>query len=340
MQDDLPAEGLVATLVAPRRIEFVAAKLPELGAGDILCRTLVTAISPGTELAAYTGAPPLRDGIGFPRLLGYCNVARVIAVGNAVKTLKPGDRVLTFASHRSHFVMAEGDVPLRLSAEARDEDVVCAYLFHLGYNAVLRSGVRAGSRVFVIGLGALGLTSVALAALAGAKVSALTDQPKPAAIASGFGAAVVHDRAGLAAALEGANPVSADVVISTTNAWADWEVALRVAAQRGTIAVLGFPGRGQQPPASNPLDSRFFYTKQLRIEAVGVSPEKPDDRGFNRFNARDNLAFLAEQITTGRLDARALVSGIYEGKDIENAYLDLLARKDSPITYILRWTRD
>lgn len=339
-QRPMPRDAIVVNLVAPRQIELAPLPLADLSSGDVLCETLVTAISPGTELAAYTGAPALRPGIGYPRLLGYCNVARVLAVGDAVRDVRVGDRVLSFTSHRSHFVMPESGVQVCLPPDAKTEDAVCAYLFHLGYNAVLRSDVRAGSRVLVIGLGALGLTSVRMAALAGADVVGISDHPVPAGIARDFGASAIYSRAEFERLLESAGHVLADVVIATTNAWADWDLALKAAAQRGTIAVLGFPGRGVEPPLRNPLDSRYFYTKQLRIEAVGLSPEKPDDRGFARYNVKSNLAFIVQRIVAGDLDAAALVSGTYPGADIERAYQDLLARNKSPITYTLTWSQD
>jgi threonine dehydrogenase-like Zn-dependent dehydrogenase len=336
----IPREATVAVLVEPRRVELRQETLAVCGPTDLLCETLVTAISPGTELAAYSGLQPLRDGIAFPRLLGYCNVGRVLAVGSAARNIKVGDRILSFTSHRSHFVLSETDVLLRLPESAKSEEVACAYLFHLGYNAVLRSDVRAGSRVFVLGLGALGLASVAIASLAGAIVFGLSDQERSTQIAHSLGASAVYSRAKVNDFLARPDGGLADVVIVTTNAWADWEVALRVAAMRGTVAVLGFPGRGQPPPGSNPLDSRYFYAKQLRIEAVGISSERPDDRGFNRFNERENLAFLVDRIMLGRLDAKALVSGEYPGTEIRRAYEDLLARTKSPVTYILRWTQE
>ena len=50
-----------------------------------------------------------------------------------------------------------------------------AYLYHLGYDAVLGSEIKLGSKVLVIGLGLLGLTSVSMAKLAGGKVTAISD---------------------------------------------------------------------------------------------------------------------------------------------------------------------
>jgi D-arabinose 1-dehydrogenase-like Zn-dependent alcohol dehydrogenase len=336
-----PIEATVVTLTGPRRLELRRETLDraDLGPTELLCETLVTAISPGTELAAYTGAPPLREGTAYPRVQGYCNVARILAVGAEVRGLSPGDRVLTFTSHRSHFVIRADDVLATLPADADAAQVSCAYLYHLGYNAVLRSDVRAGARVLVIGLGVLGLTSVAMAALAGAEVHAVSDQTHPQGLAREFGAREVFAR-GQRQALRDALGEGADVVICTTNGWEDWALALEMAGTRGTLAVLGFPGRGRPPGEFNPLDSRYFYAKQLRIEAVGHSPEHADGRGFARFNERTNLRYLVDQIVRGRLRAASLISGRYAGPDIELAYGDLLARKHSPVTYVLQWNRD
>jgi threonine dehydrogenase-like Zn-dependent dehydrogenase len=318
----------VVWLSGPGKIELRNGPLGTLGSQQVECETLVTAISPGTELAAYRGLPALRPGTGYPRLQGYCNVARVVAVGEAVTGLAPGDRILSFTSHRDRFLIDQDDVLLVLPNGADAGKIAVSYLFHLGYNAVLRAHVRAGSRVLVIGLGALGLTSVAMAALAGASVEAVSAHAAAAARALGASRTLTRDD-------DITTP--ADVVILTTNGWDDWQLALRSAAPQATIAVLGFPGRGEPLPTVNPLDSQHFYVKQLRVEAVGLSPERPDSRGFLRFNERDNLAFIASRISAGVLDPTPIISGSYPGRDIQRAYDDLVSRRESPVTYLLDW---
>lgn len=332
-------DATVVSLAGPRQLELRTERLDAaaLGGTSVLCESLVSVISPGTELAAYTGQPALRDGPAYPRLQGYCNVARVLAVGADVGSIVPGDRVLSFASHRSHFVADAEDLLTKLPVGVKSEEAACAYLYHLGYNAVLRADVRAGSRVLVIGLGVLGLTSVAMAALAGAQVVALSDHRHLQQLATQFGARQTFARADLPALRSTWSGELADVVISTSNSWSDWRLALELAGQRATIAALGFPGRSESAGNFNPLDSRTFYAKQLRIEAVGHSPERADSRGFSRFNERANLRYLIDQIALGQLQPSLLISGHYPGAQIERAYEDLLDRKHSPVTYVLRW---
>jgi hypothetical protein len=80
----------VLWLNAPRPLEFRATELGHCAADQINCETIFTAISPGTELAAYTGVEPLRPGRQYPWLQGYCNVACVTDVGASVTSVRPG----------------------------------------------------------------------------------------------------------------------------------------------------------------------------------------------------------------------------------------------------------
>jgi threonine dehydrogenase-like Zn-dependent dehydrogenase len=331
-------EARIAVLEQPRRLVFKQERLDpsSLKEGQLLCETLVTAISPGTEVAAYLGAPPLRPGVIYPRFVGYCNIARVLQASPA-SGFGAGDRILTFASHRSHFVIAADDVLAKLSSTLRSEDAVCAYLFHLGYNAVLGADIRAGSSVVVVGMGVLGLTSIAISALAGARVYGISDHARPRELGRTMGAAGCFDRSQLPALMEAIGVDRANAVITTSNSWADWRTALECAGNRGTIAVLGFPGRGQEGAPFNPLDSAHFYTRQLRIVAAGMSPQRPDGRGFQPFNERDNLRRILAWISEGALKPSLLVSGEVSAGDLDQAYQRLVRRDGAPLTYLLRW---
>ena len=46
----------------PKKIEYVFEEINE-NANDFFCKTIFTAISPGTEIAAYKGEPHLREGV-------------------------------------------------------------------------------------------------------------------------------------------------------------------------------------------------------------------------------------------------------------------------------------
>jgi threonine dehydrogenase-like Zn-dependent dehydrogenase len=331
-----PVIARTAWLEAPRQLVWREEALGEPGPGHHLVRALASAISPGTELAAWTGAPPLRPGPVYPRLIGYCHVAEVLASGAGTSRARPGDRVLSFTSHRSAAHLADADILATVPDSIGSAAASVAYLFHLGYDAVLKGAIRPGARVAVIGLGALGLAATLFATIAGGEVAAISDQPALRDMARAGGASWTGARAGIGAGPPWLNG-RADVVITTSNSWADWEMALAAAAPRGLIAVLGFPGRGAGPPPANPLDPRHFYQKQLRIEAVGLAPEQPDTRGFLRFNERDNLAFILGAIEAGRLDPGPYVAHSAPAELLAAAYDELLDRAPGQLTTILTW---
>ncbi len=309
----------------------------EIADGSILCETLVSAISPGTELAAYTGSAPLRPGKVYPRLVGYCNVAMVMECGTAVSGIKKGDKVLTFSSHRSHFIVSESEILAVIPDEIPNNLAATVYLYHLGYDAILKSELRYGSPTVVIGLGAIGLGAVKVAALAGADVYAISDHSHLAEIAMHSGAKQVFKRDQIDELKALLGDRLADVVITTTNSWSDWRSSLELAGVNAQISVLGFPGRDIDQIPFNPLDSQFFYMKQLRIQAVGMAPENNDSRQFLKFNEKNNLKFLLQQIQSRVLDPNYIISGEYSWNDLEQAYDSLNSRINSPITYTLRW---
>jgi D-arabinose 1-dehydrogenase-like Zn-dependent alcohol dehydrogenase len=325
----LPRRAYVAVLTAPQRLHFEERDIPgPFPADTLLAETLVSAISPGTELAAWQGLPPLSRGPAYPRLMGYCNVARVLYCGESCTGVKPGDRILSFSSHCSHFVLRSCEVLAVLPPDLGSEQAVTAYLFHLGYSAVLAAAQPPGATAAVLGLGVLGLTSCAMANLAGWQVAAVTDQ-SPVLSLPGLR---FHRRDDPPA------PASFQVVIVTSGSWQDWDLALRLASQRAQIIVLGFPGRGTPTVPFNPLRPEDFYQRQLRITAAGMCPEYADSRGFCAFNERSNITRIFDWFLSGQLDPTTLLRApCRPANQLSQLYESLGSSHRSAHTYLLDW---
>lgn len=303
--------------------------------GHLWVQTVMSAISPGTELAAFEGAPALRPGTPrFPRFVGYCHVGRVLDVGAGCQTYAPGDLVLSHAAHGSHAHLAEDAVLCGVPAQMDLAAASTTYLFHLGYNAVLKSEVKPGMRVAIVGLGCLGLTSAAVARMAGAEVVAFSNHTDPDMDLSAFGLSDVAAKTGDLGACDS----HFDLVISTSNLWDDWTLALRLARSGGTVAVLGFPGRGQAGPTMNPLDSALFYDKQLTLKACGQSPNRDVPKHEIRFTLKRNCAFLLRAIQQHRLPATALIQGLLPADDLPQAYHRLRHERTGGRTFVLDWS--
>ena len=87
-----------AVIVKPFATEVREVDLPAPAENQILVAAEVSAVSPGTELAVYTGThqwlldPNLPDW-KFPFRSGYSAAGTVVAIGSKITGWKPGDRV-------------------------------------------------------------------------------------------------------------------------------------------------------------------------------------------------------------------------------------------------------
>lgn len=315
--------------------------LHQVAPNEIIGKTIVSVVSPGTEVAAYVGAPPLRPMKVYPRVNGYCNVAEVVAVGSDVAGITVGDRVSTHQSHRSAFRCHQSKVNAVLQEEDDAISQATLYLWHLGYYPLLRARAMAGMNVAVIGLGSLGLTTVAAAVFAGCNVLAISNREWACHKAQEFGARSTFGKSSLEAIKAWTNDntlgVGVDLVISTSNEWEDWRMALEIARDGGSIAVVGFPGRELDTPTYNPLASQYLYDKELTIYACGNPPACDVSPRELRFTLSRNYVFLGEMIRLNRLPARKIVSDTVDWRELDSVYTRLANREPELLTVALEW---
>lgn len=331
----------VYQLIGERELVVEQEQLVDVTAGMVRAKTQYSAISPGTEVAAYRGAPPLRPMNVYPRLQGYCNVAEVVEIGANVDGLSLGDLVYSHQSHRSDFVCDQSRL-VPLPKGCNPAMMSTTYLFHLGYSALLKGNYVPGESVAVIGLGALGLTSVAMGCLFGANVVGLSNLEEGRACALQMGAhAVVEKSIDVArkALLVVSHGVGADLVVLTSSSWDDYRFALEIVRSGGRICMLGFPGREEQMPPFNPLDSRYFFDKQLTICTCGRTPCLDADPQDIRHTWKRNLEFLMGKINSGELDPTPIMSKIVPWNELESVYCDMVDRTPGLVTAILNWSR-
>ena len=172
--------------------------------------------------------------------MGYCNVARVLSTGPSCKHVSVGDRILTFQSHRSHFIACESEILSFIPESLESQAAVNAYLFHLGYSAILSSNYPAGAKVAIIGLGVLGLTSAIRGSFSGWDISLVSDQSLDfdKLVGKSF-----HQFSRSAIS----NSPDYDCVIITSNSWADWDLALKISNERQDNRA-SFPCRSENDP--------------------------------------------------------------------------------------------
>src|SRR5580704_8271151 len=102
-----------AVIVKPFEVAVRDVDLPDPAENQILVAAEVSAVSPGTELAVYTGThqwlrdPNLPDW-KFPFRSGYSAGGTVLAVGSDIKGVSPGERVSYPGNHASAELLTVG----------------------------------------------------------------------------------------------------------------------------------------------------------------------------------------------------------------------------------------
>src|SRR5438445_7246502 len=191
-----------AIIVKPFETAVREVELPAPADNQILVETHVSAVSPGTELAVYTGThqwlldPNLPDW-KFPFRSGYSAAGTVVAVGKSVTGWKPGDRVSFPGNHASAELLTIGHERGRLWKLPDNldfEKAALACILRYGMGASIRAGLTPGRSFAVLGLGMIGQSALRCAMAAGASPVIGIDSDamrRDAALAAG--ADLVHD---------------------------------------------------------------------------------------------------------------------------------------------------
>ncbi len=306
---------------------------------EFAAETVFSAISPGTELGAYIGASALREGKIYPRIVGYCNVAKVAAIGKKVYKYKTGDYILTFQSHRSAFVIKEDDFAIKLPDGINLKYAATTYLYHLGYHSLITANAKAGHNIGVIGIGVLGFTTCMMSKILGARTFAFTNQNEVIKILGEQGVLVYPKEVNsLASILEKTHGIGLDIIINTSNTWEDWFLALNAVNKGGIIVNLGFPGRDEKFPSSfNPLEPKLVYSKSLTIKAL-LSMNETDIPYYEiRFNMKRNLQYILDLIINQTINPQQIISSEIFYTALEKQYEIYLNRRSVSFTTILSW---
>jgi len=325
----------------PGHKAFQEAPDPEItDEGDVIVRVDATTIC-GTDLHILKGDVP---AVAPGRILGHEAVGTVDEVGDGVRRLREGDRVLVscisacgtcrFCREGRYGQCLEGGgwvlghtvdgtqadyvrVPFadtstyRVPDGVTDEEVLMlADILPTGYEVgVLAGGVRPGDVVAVVGAGPVGLSAITGAQLYSAShVVAIDLSDARLEAAKHFGADVVVNDARenpLAAVKDLTGGLGADVAIEAVGVPASFELAVSLARPGGRIANIGVHGE------SALLHLEDQWTRDITITTGLVDTS--------------STPTLMRLITTGQVDARRFITHRFDLDQFDEAY-DVFAR--------------
>jgi threonine dehydrogenase-like Zn-dependent dehydrogenase len=324
-----------AILHGPRdlRLEEYTLPVEKLEPDQIWVKTQVTALSTGTDRGNYEGAEQVPGAPPYPRWVGYSNVGRVCGLGDAVKSFEIGDRVFSSKPHLSDYIAKEGELLVKVPGRVESEDAAFAYLYYLSLLSLRRGAFAPGAHVAVVGLGIIGLCTVELASALGGRVAALGNSALREEKARAIGAHMASssgDEKLKEKVNEFAKGNGIDLVVLAANSWPAYRTAMEIAGNRGKIAILSLPGRGEPPPDFNPLAMEWFYKKELELIAVTLRAE--DRKKLSR-----DLAYLLELMEQGTIQPKSLITHRLPSYQIKEAYDIADKRGKSMIGAVFTW---
>ena len=328
---------------------WIQKEVPACGPLDAIVRPL--AVSPCTSdiHTVWEGAIGERTDM----ILGHEAVGEIVEVGNLVKTLKPGDRVIVpaitpdwgsleaqagYSMHSGgmlagwkfsnfkdgvfaeYFHVNEADANLALLPESLDPAaaVMLSDMVPTGFHGVELADVQFGDTVCVVGIGPVGLMAVAGAALRGAaRLFAVGSRPVCAEAAKAYGATdIINYREGdiVQQVLDQTHGHGVDRVILAGGDNDTFLQAVNMVKPGGYIGNVNYLGSGD-------------YVRIPRVE-WGCGMGHKTSRGGLMPGGRLRMEKLAALMETGRLDTSRLLTHRFQG--FEHMEEALLLMKDKP----------
>ncbi len=150
--------------------------VPALAPGKIICKTIYTGLTNGTERNVLMGG---NYGGSWPSRCGYQNVGKVLAVAEDVKGFAVGDTIFcaNFAQHVQYFAANaptqgdEGNLVVKLPDQICPKGAALFGVAGVATHDVRRADVGLGDKVLVVGAGPIGLFTAQAAKAAGATVT-------------------------------------------------------------------------------------------------------------------------------------------------------------------------
>jgi predicted dehydrogenase/threonine dehydrogenase-like Zn-dependent dehydrogenase len=272
----------------------------------------------------------VKNKLGQPLPLGYCNVGRVIALGSGVDDLSIGDRVASNGPH-AEYVCVPMNLVVKVPESVSDEEAVFGVIGSIGLQGIRLVNPTFGETVVVVGLGLIGLITAQLLKANGCRVIGFDFDSQKVALAKSFGIDAVNSAEGLnlvAYVNNATSDVGADAVIITASNKSNDIISqsARMSRKRGRIVLVGVIGLD--------LSRADFYEKELTFQvSCSYGPGRYDDdyeqKGkdyplpFVRWTEKRNIEAVIQAIADKLINVRALITERVNLSDYQKIYADM-----------------
>lgn len=271
--------------------------------------------------------------LGEPLPLGYCNVGKIIAVGEGVSEFKIGDRVASNGPH-AEFVCVPKNLAAHVPEKVSDEEAAFTVIGSIGLQGIRLLKPTLGETVTVIGLGLIGLITAQLLKANGCKVIGVDIDNNKLQIAKKWGIVPCNPKSeDVVKFVHGeSNGIGADGVIITASAKTNEIIsqAAQMSRKRGRIVLVGVTGLN--------LSRAEFYEKELSFQvSCSYGPGRYDDdyeqKGqdyplpFVRWTEKRNFEAVLQAIDSGNLHVKELITEVVPLEDFQKIYGEIGSSK-------------
>lgn len=265
-----------------------------------------------------------------PLPLGYCNVGKVIAVGQGVTEFSVGDRVASNGYH-AEFVCIPKNLVAKIPDSVSDEEATFTVVGAIGLQGIRLLKPTFGETVVVIGLGLIGLITAELLLANGCNVIGFDYDANKVKIANEKGIIAINPLDGtdqIKFVESHTNGEGVDGVIITASNKSNEIISqsANMCRKRGRIVLVGVIGLD--------INRSDFYTKEISFQvSCSYGPGRYDENyekkgndypiGYVRWTEKRNFEAVLNAISKEKLDVKSLITHRVPLADYQSIYKDM-----------------
>ena len=287
----------------------------------------------------------VRSKLDEPSPLGYSSAGVVLAVGDRVSDLTPGDRVAcggeAIAVH-AEVAQVPGNLCVPIPGDLPFVEAAFATVGSIAMQGVRQADVRIGERVAVIGLGLVGQLTGQILKASGCVVTGIDldaelveSAVENGACQRGFTRSALD--AGLPAELDGVDVV---IITAATQSPDPANFAATLCRDRGRVVIVGDVRIDIQ---REPYFAKEIDLRLSRSYGPGRYDTEYEQRGLDypigyvRWTERRNMAEVLRLANAGLINLDRLVSRTVPVEEAEQVFDELMAAERSPLGVALTY---
>jgi predicted dehydrogenase/threonine dehydrogenase-like Zn-dependent dehydrogenase len=302
-------------------------------------------------------APPAIGGLPLSELdaqgwnVGYSAAGEVVAVGEGITDLAPGDLVACAGAGQANhadFISVKRNLVIRVPDGCPLSLAASTTVGAIAMQGVRRAAPQLGEQVCVLGLGLIGQITAQLLRTSGCEVIGLDLDParveRAKALGMPQGASTTDELKALVRDLTAGRGADRTVVTAATKSNAVVNLAMEVTRAKGTVVIVGDVGLK--------VEREVFYRKEIDLlMSTSYGPGRYDPSyeldghdypfGYVRWTLNRNMQAYLDLIARGRLDIQPLIDRVISVDEAPGAYRTLAdAIGELPLGVLIRYPDD